>query len=283
MEIQWYPGHMAKAKRLLREQLKLVDVVLEIRDARIPLSSSNPDLDELLGTKKRLIILNKADLANRQITQEWINYFAERGLTAVALTASPAGVKGLPRIVEELIVEKKRLRSVKGMAPRPARAMVVGIPNVGKSSLINSVVRRGSAKTGNKPGVTKGNQWIRIKAGLDFLDTPGILWPKFTAPETGFLLAVTGAIRQEVYDGVEVAQKLLTLLREHWPGLLADTYDVVGEGLNSHELLEALGRRWGLLMTGGMVDHDKAAVRLLQDFRKGKLGALTLEKPEFDN
>ncbi|NLL18477.1 MAG: ribosome biogenesis GTPase YlqF [Clostridia bacterium] len=279
MDIQWYPGHMAKAKRLLREQLKLVDVVLEVRDARIPVSSGNPDLAELLGNKKRIILLNKADLADGKRSQEWVNYFAGEGIKAIAITARPGDVKHLPSLIEETASETERRRRKKGMAPRPKRAMVVGIPNVGKSSLINSVIKRSSAKTGDKPGVTRGNQWVRVRPDLEFLDTPGLLWPKFSSPETGFFLAVTGAIRQEVYDPVEVAHGFVDLLVERWPGLLAQTYQVVEERQPAHEILIALGKKWGLLRAGGAVDEEKAAIRLLQDYRKGKLGSLTLEQP----
>lgn len=278
MDIQWYPGHMAKAKRLLREQLKLVDVVLEIRDARIPYSSGNPDLEKLLGTRKRLIVLNKADLADDQSSREWIEYFAAQDIRAVAVSARPNQVRHLPGLIGELAEDRERYRREKGLGGRLLRAMVVGIPNVGKSSLINSVIRRSSAKTGDKPGVTRGNQWVRVKPGLDFLDTPGLLWPKFSSPETGFFLAVTGAIKQEVYDPVEVACRFIVLLTQKWPGLLTQTYEVP-EQEESHLILTGIGQKWGFLRTGGAVDVEKAAVRLLQDYRKGKLGRLTLEKP----
>lgn len=278
MDIQWYPGHMAKAKRLLKEQLKLVDVVLEVRDARIPISSGNPDLAELLGNKKRLIVLNKADLADSKSNQAWVSYFAGTGIKAIAVTARPGKVKQLPLLIEELASDTERRRRQKGIASRPKRAMVVGIPNVGKSSLINSIIRRSSAKTGDKPGVTRGNQWVRVRPGLEFLDTPGLLWPKFSSPETGFFLAVTGAIRQEVYDPVEIAHGFLDFLVKHWPGLLAQAYQIE-ENQPAHEILVALGDKWGFLRAGGVIDEEQAAIRLLQDFRKGKLGSLTLEQP----
>lgn len=281
MDIQWYPGHMAKAKRLLREQIKLVDAVLEIRDARIPLSSGNPDLKQLLGHKKRLIVLNKADLADEQMTQEWLSFFAGQGEKAVALSARPEEVKMLPVLLRELTKEQEIKWLSRGMRPRPRRAMVVGIPNVGKSSLINSITKKSSAKTGNKPGVTRGNQWVRIRRDLELLDTPGLLWPKFASPQTGLFLALTGAIKEEVYEPLHVALNFIGLMRDRQPGLFAEVYGLTAEREQSDwDILNALGHRWGLLKAGGAVDEDKTAIRLLQEFRKGKLGNITLETPE---
>lgn len=281
MDIQWYPGHMAKAKRMLREQIKLVDVVLEIRDARIPVSSGNPDLKQLLGHKKLLIVLNKADLADEQVTQEWLAYFCGLGEKAVALSARPEEVKMLPALIRELTKEQEIKWQTRGMRPRPRRAMVVGIPNVGKSSLINSITKRSSAKTGNKPGVTRGNQWVRIRRDLELLDTPGLLWPKFDSPQTGLLLALTGAIKEEVYEPLQVALNFIGLMREKRPGLFAKAYGLtVASEQTDWDILNALGNRWGLLKAGGAVDEDKTAIRLLQEFRKGKLGKITLEVPD---
>ncbi|HHY59189.1 MAG TPA: ribosome biogenesis GTPase YlqF [Clostridia bacterium] len=281
MDIQWYPGHMAKAKRILAEQIKLVDVVLEVRDARIPASSGNPDLKKLLGNKKSLIVLNKADLAEEAATQAWLSFFAGRGEQAVALAARPEEVKALPVVIRELAREQVRKWQSQGLRSRPIRVMVVGIPNVGKSSLINGIIRRSSARTGDQPGVTRGTQWVRIRRDLELLDTPGILWPKFDSPQTGLLLAVTGAIKEDVLDPVEVAQAFLALIRERFPGLLAAIYGLVDEpSQTGWDLLQALGRRWGLLQAGGIVDEVKTARRLLQEFRKGKLGRMTLEMPD---
>lgn len=281
MNIQWYPGHMAKAKRLLREQIKLVDVVLEIRDARIPVSSGNPDLKQLLGHKKRLIVLNKADLADEQATKDWLAYFACQGEKAVALSARPEEVKIVPTLIRELTREQEIKWQSKGMRPRPRRAMVVGIPNVGKSSLINSITKKSSTKTGNKPGVTRGNQWVRIRRDLELLDTPGLLWPKFASPKTSLLLALTGAIKEEVYEPLHVALNFIGLMREKHPGFFAQAYGLTEEtDQTDWDILDALGNRWGLLKAGGAVDDDKTAVRLLQEFRKGKLGKITLETPE---
>lgn len=279
MKIQWYPGHMAKAKRLLREQLRLVDIVLEIRDARIPMSSANPELDGLLGNKKRLLILNKKDLADPVSTNMWLDYFKKENIMAIALSARPNEAKKLVPLIEKIVSEDQARRTKKGMRPRAKRAMVVGIPNVGKSSLINSIIGRSSARTGNKPGVTKGNQWVRIKPGLELLDTPGLLWPKFISPETGFFLAATGAIKEEVFDVVNVAERLLEFLEEKHPDILNKSYGDLPENLVAHELLLELGEKWGFLMSGGKVDREKAGVRFLQEFRNGKLGCLSLELP----
>lgn len=281
MDIQWYPGHMAKAKRLLREQIKLIDIVLELRDARIPFSSSNPDLEELLGGKQRIIVLNKADLAEEEGNKGWQNFFVKNEIPSIAISSHSKETNKLIKMIEQLTFEDEQKRLSKGMNPRAKRIMVVGIPNVGKSTLVNNLAGKGSAKTADKPGVTKANQWFRVRKDLELLDTPGVLWPKFTTPETGFMLALTGAIRQEVYDQVKVAKKLLELLAERRVGLLQETYSLnVPDGNpNITNQLEALGKRWGFLMPGGIVDLEKTANRLLLEFRRGKLGRFTLEYP----
>ncbi|HHW08005.1 MAG TPA: ribosome biogenesis GTPase YlqF [Clostridia bacterium] len=281
MDIQWYPGHMAKAKRLLSEQIKLVDVVLEVRDARIPISSGNPDLRQLLGNKKAMIVLNKADLAEEDATRAWLSFFTARGEKAVALAARPEEVRVLPVMIRELAEELLLKWKEKGLRSRPVRVMVVGVPNVGKSSLINSIIRRSSTRTGDRPGVTRGTQWVRIRRDLELLDTPGLLWPKFDSPETGLLLAITGAVKEEVFEAVQVAQGFISLVRQRRPGLLAGVYGLAEDaGHTDWDILYALGNRWGLLKSGGAVDEEKTARRLLQEFRKGKLGRMTLEMPE---
>lgn len=282
MDIQWYPGHMAKAKRLLREQIKLIDVILELRDARIPISSGNPDLVELLGQKQRIVVLNKADLAEQEGNKKWQDYFAKEGIPSIALSSHSKETDKLVKMIEQLTNEDDQIRIRKGMNPRAKRIMVVGIPNVGKSTLVNNLAGRKSAKIADKPGVTRGNQWFRVRKDLELLDTPGLLWPKFTNLETGFMLALTGTIKQEIFDQVKVAKKFLELILEKQPGLLTDAYGItdLDESILTINRLEALGKRWGLLKTGGIVDLEKTASRLLLEFRRGKLGRLTLEYPE---
>lgn len=273
MSIQWYPGHMAKARRLLGEQLKVVDVVVELADARLPLSSRNPILKELSGAKSRLLLLNKVDLADEEWTARWLGVL--QGEMA-ALAVSAATGQGLRRIVPEF----ERLASgqmnkliAKGIRPRSIRVMVVGIPNIGKSSLINQLAGGAKAKTGNKPGVTRGNQWIRIHEKVELLDTPGLLWPKFEDPLVGLKLAATGAVKDEVYNQEELAEWLLDWLKTHSVEALA-SYQAKGAELT----LEGIGRTRGCLVQGGTVDRLKAAQQVLRDFRQGRLGHCTLDR-----
>jgi ribosome biogenesis GTPase A len=277
--VHWYPGHMAKAKRILREQLKLVDVAVEVLDARIPTSSQNPDLDLMLGGRPRILVLNKADLAEKEETRAWLAYYRGEGKKAVAVDAvRRTGANILTRYLFQSAGRQKAGRIGHSLLSKSVRVMVVGIPNVGKSSLINCLVRRTRAKTAAQPGVTRGPQWIRIEKGLELLDTPGLLWPRFTSPETGFHLAITGAISDRVYDWGEMAAYLIRYLQEYREGLLAKQYGLENDFGQEEELLKVLARKWGFLQTGGITDTEKAALRLLQDFRQGKLGRITLEK-----
>ncbi|MDS1029928.1 ribosome biogenesis GTPase YlqF [Bacillota bacterium LX-D] len=279
MQVQWYPGHMAKAKRMLKEQLKLVDIVIEVLDARIPISSGNPDLNTLIRGKPRLIVLNKSDLADSAENKKWIKYFADSGFKTVAVNSSlREGMDQLTKAASQLAEVKMQQITAKGLRPRPVRAMVIGVPNVGKSSLINALVRKTSTKTANKPGVTKGKQWVRVLPNLELLDTPGLLWPKFDSLQVGFNLAVTGAISDQVYDLVEAAMELLEFLKNYAAKNLMEKYKLKDLNLPNYDLLEEIGRKRGLLRAGGVVEIEKTALMLLQEFRQGKLGKLTLEK-----
>jgi ribosome biogenesis GTPase A len=278
LQIQWYPGHMAKGKRNLSEQLKLVDMVIEVLDARIPYSSANPDFNQLLGKKPRLVILNKADLADPGYTKEWIRHFKTLGIEALGIDSkSQRGTAQLVKIVAKF--GESKISPKKTLLPRALRAIVVGIPNVGKSSLINSLVKKNMARTGDKPGVTKGRQWIRVLPNLELLDTPGLLWPKFESAQVGFNLAVTGAINDQVFDLTEVATKFLDLMKTDYPAKLFAKYNLTSIKEEKLELLKELGSKRGFLQYGGTVDLEKTALALLRDFRSGKLGRITLEKP----
>lgn len=280
MTIQWFPGHMAKARREVTEKLKLVDIIFELVDARIPISSSNPMLKEIIQQKPRLILLNKADIADRQLTEKWIAHYAKQGLTALAVN-SQAG-KGMNQIIKasEEVLKEKRLRDkAKGLRPRAIKAMIIGIPNVGKSTLINRLAKRNIAKTGNMPGVTKAQQWIKVGKELELLDTPGILWPKFEDPLTGLRLAATGAIKDDLLDFQEIALFLLNYLRKHYPENLQGRYRLEQLDEDPVELLNAIAKKRGFLMSGGHIDYDRSAEMLLREFRSEKLGAITLETP----
>lgn len=286
MTIQWFPGHMTRAKRQIEEKLKLIDVVFELIDARIPQSSRNPMIDEIIGVKPRLVLLNKADLADPGRTAEWTRHFQSLGHEALAIDAgSGAGVKEIPVKARGLLRAKIERQLAKGMKPRPVRALIVGIPNVGKSTLINRLAGRSAAATGDRPGVTKGQQWIRTGSELELLDTPGILWPKFEDPNAGSLLAATGAIKEEVLHVDAVACFVLQILAADYGDVLRDRYglpdlpDRLPDLPAAAEALEAIGRKRGCLAGGGQVDYEKAAGVVLRDLRSGKLGRLTLELP----
>ncbi len=287
MTIQWFPGHMTRARRQIEEKLKLIDVVFELLDARIPSSSRNPMVDEIIGEKPRLVLLNKADLADPEKTTEWSRFFREQGLAVHAIDANAgAGVKELASKVKELLKEKIDRQIAKGMKPRPIRALIVGIPNVGKSTLINRLAGRNIAVTGDRPGVTKGQQWIRFGGELELLDTPGILWPRFEDPVVGNRLAATGAIKEDILHLDEVACFVLKVLVEQYGQVLGERYgltDLPSELPDMQaavEVLESIGRRRGCIVSGGHVDYEKAATVLLRDLRSGKLGRITFEKPE---
>ena len=282
MNIQWFPGHMAKTRRLITENLKLVDVVVELKDARIPYSSTNPVLNEVLGNKPRVIALNKCDMADENMLKQWIAYYKERGITAVPVDSiKGTGIGTLKNEIKNVLKDKTKRDAEKGMKTRDPRMMVVGIPNVGKSSFINKLSGRAGAKTGDRPGVTTSKQWIRISGGYELLDTPGILWPKFEDEFVGRNLAFTGAIRDEVYDVAEVACELCSLLAHKAPAALCEKYKLNSvEGLMGHEILFNIGKKRGCLISGGDVDYDRAARILLDEFRACKLGKIVLETPE---
>ena len=284
MTIQWFPGHMAKTKRMIQEQLKLVDVVIELVDARMPISSRNPLLDQLVGDKKpRIIILNKEDLADPQRTAYWVNQFNQQsGYRAFAFNATIGKKQLISRLKEallELTKEKRERMAQKGVRKQTIRCMIVGIPNVGKSTFINILVGKKAAQTGDKPGVTRGTQWIRLDEDLELLDTPGILWPKFEDEEVGLRLAVTGAINDDVFDHDEAALKLLTFLQKRYPRQLQERFKLTEEDLAQEPLyiLEQIGRNRGCLLKGGRIDYGKVSKGILIDFRQAKIGRITLE------
>ena len=278
-QLQWFPGHMKKAQRLIEENLKLVDIVIEVLDARIPISSQNPMLKEILSDKPRLLALCKSDLADKKSTQNWIAKFAEEGITAIAVDANHGtGIKDLIAAAKSLAEDKTHKLAKHGAKPRSARAMIIGIPNVGKSSLINSLAGVNHTKIENRPGVTRAKQWIKIDNGLDLLDTPGILWPKFEDPEVAMKLAWTYAISDEIHDLELLVCKLLETLAENYVTGLKERFKLT-EPLpkNGHELLEVIGRKRGCIRKGGIVDLDKAQRLVLNEFRSGKLGRVTLD------
>ena len=280
MNFQWYPGHMTKAKRQMQEDIKLIDLIIEIVDARIPLSSRNPDIDQLGQNKFRLILMNKSDLADPTATREWTGFFQEKGYFVVALDArSKAGMKQITDTIMEACKEKIERDRKRGIKNRPVRAMVVGIPNVGKSTFINTFAGKACAKTGNKPGVTKGKQWIRLKKGVELLDTPGILWPKFENQNVGIRLALIGSIKDEILNIDELSLVLIEYLVSHYAGILTQRYEITEEG-KPVEMLEAIAKNRNCLLKGGDLDYSKAAALLIEDFRSGKLGRITLEIPE---
>ena len=282
MEIQWYPGHMAKTRRMIAEQMKLVDAVCEILDARIPLSSRNPDVGELTAGKPQLVVLNRVDLADPDATRRWAEYFRGKGLAVLEANAREG--KGTGRFagaVRELLSEKLAAYAERGQAGRTVRVMILGIPNVGKSTFINKVSGRKTAKAEDRPGVTRSKQWISVDRGLELLDTPGMLWPKFDDPAVGVRLACTGAVREEILDVEELASRLMAYLASHYPQALAERYRFQPEPEDSgYGLLEKAGRKRGFLMRGGQVDTERMARILLDEFQGGRLGRFTLELPE---
>ncbi|MCI6100643.1 MAG: ribosome biogenesis GTPase YlqF [Selenomonas sp.] len=277
--LQWFPGHMKKAQRLIEENLKLVDVVVELRDARIPAASANPMLAEIIQGKPRVIALNKSDLADPAATKAWLAYFRARGIRAVAIDANKGkGMKQLTQAAEDLARPKTEKFVKNGGRGRAARCMILGIPNVGKSSLINRLAGAARTKTANTPGLTRAKQWVKIGANLDLLDMPGILWPKFEDMEVGLKLAFTGAINDDIYDQEQVASLLLETLRRSYPERLAERFKLTGElPEKGWELLELIGRKRGCLVKGGVVDTEKAVRIVMTEFRAGKLGYVTLD------
>lgn len=278
MNIQWYPGHMTKAKRAMKEDIKLIDLIIELVDARTPLASRNPDIDELGKGKARIILLNKSDLASERLNEAWSRWFQDKGYFVLKVNSrSGAGLKQINGVVQEACKEKIERDKRRGILNRPVRAMVVGIPNVGKSTFINSFAGKACAKTGNKPGVTKGNQWIRLNKTLELLDTPGILWPRFEDQTVGLRLAFIGSINDQILNRDELATELLRFLITNYPDALKERYQI--DGGDAPWALEQIAKVRGCLMKGGEPDLAKAAGMLLDDFRSGKLGRITLEFP----
>lgn len=279
MILQWYPGHMTKARRQMQEDLKLIDLIIELVDARIPLSSRNPDIDELGKNKSRLILLNKSDLADEKYNEQWTTYFQKKGFFVLKVNSkSGAGLKAIQGVIQEACKEKIERDRRRGIKNRPIRAMVVGIPNVGKSTFINSYAGKACTKTGNKPGVTKGKQWIRLNKNLELLDTPGILWPKFENQEVGKRLAYIGSIKDEILNLEELSLELLSYIRTNYPGLLNQRYGISEEG-TPLSLLEEIAQNRKCLVRGQELDYGKAAGILMEEFRNGKIGRITLEYP----
>jgi len=277
MNIQWYPGHMTKAKRMMEENIKLIDLVIELLDARIPVSSKNPDIDDLAKGKARLVILNKSDLSDDNANKEWISYYKEKGINAIAINSR---TRGFQKQVSDAILkscEEKIQRDLKrGIKNKPIRAMIVGIPNVGKSTFINTLSGKAAAKTGNKPGVTKGKQWIKITNNIEFLDTPGILWPKFDDELIGEHIAFIGSVNEEIIDLEELSLRLIATLKEQKPGILNDRYSVL-EDESDYEILKGIALNRNCLIKGGQADTKRAAKLFLDDFKDGRLGRITLE------
>ena len=280
MHFQWYPGHMTKAKRMMQENIKLIDLVIELVDARIPVSSRNPDIDELGKNKARLILLNKADLAEDRWNDAWMEYFREKGFSVVKVNSKKGGgIKSIQGVIQEACKEKIERDRKRGILNRPVRAMVVGIPNVGKSTFINALAGKSCTKTGNKPGVTKGKQWIRLNKNVELLDTPGILWPKFEDQNVGLKLAFIGYIKDEILQTEELAMELIKFMNQHYPGVLEEKYEVKAEP-DTYAMLSMIAESRHCLLKGNELDTGKAAALLLDDFRSGRLGRLTLEYPQ---
>lgn len=280
MNIQWYPGHMTKARRMMQEDIKLIDIVIELVDARIPLSSKNPDIDSLSGQKSRMILLNKYDLADPEHTADWERWFKGQGFYVYKLDARKGGqMKTITNIIQEACKEKIERDRKRGIINRPVRAMIVGIPNVGKSTFINTYAGKACTKTGNKPGVTKGKQWIRLNKNVELLDTPGILWPKFDDPAVGERLALIGSIKDEILNISELSIRLIDFLKEFYSGILAERY-AVDENCDKIAILEKIAEARNCRQKGNVLDLDKASKLLIDDFRSGKLGRLTLEFPQ---
>ena len=280
MHFQWYPGHMTKAKRMMQENIKLIDLVIELVDARVPISSRNPDIDELGKNKARLILLNKSDLAEDKWNDAWSEYFREKGFSVVKVNSKKGGgIKSINGVIQEACKEKIERDRKRGILNRPVRAMVVGIPNVGKSTFINALAGKACAKTGNKPGVTKGKQWIRLNKNVELLDTPGILWPRFEDQAVGLKLAFIGSIKDEILQTEELAAELVKFMNENYPGVLENKYNVE-EDTDPYGMPEKIAESRHCLVRGNELDTEKASVLLMDDFRNGRLGKLTLEYPD---
>ncbi|OAA82758.1 ribosome biogenesis GTPase YlqF [Clostridium ljungdahlii] len=280
MDINWFPGHMAKTKREMKQNLKLVDAVIEIRDARIIRSSKNPEVDDICGSKPRIILLNKNDLSEDSVTKKWIKYLSNKNIKALAVNSNTGqGIKGIKPLLNELLKEKHDRMKNKGISSITDRVMVVGIPNVGKSSFINKMAKNSIAKTGDKPGVTRSKQWIKTKLGIELMDTPGILWPKLESQETQLHLAFTGAIKDEIMDIEELALSLLKDLCERYPKRLMDRYKLSELSEDPLVNMDNIARKRGAIVSGGKIDYNRVSVIILDEFRGGKLGPISLEDP----
>lgn len=280
MAINWFPGHMKKTQREIKDNLKLVDAVIEIRDARIPRSSANPDIEKLVGNKPRLILLNKSDLTESRVTKEWMKYLTKENVSAIEVNClKGSGLQKIKPALNELLKEKHDRLKNKGLKKIITRVMVVGIPNVGKSTFINKMARNNIAKTGDRPGVTKNKQWIKTSMDIELLDTPGVLWPKFQDDETALNLAFTGAIKDEIMDIEELAYKLVERLQEFYPEKLMERYKIDTVFENPLETLDAIAIKRGAIMKGREIDYNRIAVILLDEFRGGKIGNISLERP----
>lgn len=278
MQFQWYPGHMTKAKRAMQEDIKLIDVIIELVDARIPYSSKNPDIDQLANGKSRILLMNKFDLADPSVTEEWITYYEDRNYYVAKVNSKNGkGVKAVQNLIQEACREKIERDRKRGILNRPVRAMIVGIPNVGKSTFINSFAGKACTKTGNKPGVTKGKQWIRLNKQVELLDTPGILWPKFEDQTVGLHLAYIGSIKDELYNIYELSVLLSKYLSDAYPQAIPDFYQITGGDAEAQ--LAQIAERRGCLKGGGEYDLDKSAKYLVDDFRSGRMGKISLERP----
>lgn len=279
MQFQWYPGHMTKAKRAMQEDIKLIDVIIELVDSRVPFSSKNPDIDTLANGKSRILLMNKYDLADKAVSDKWTKCYEEKGyFVATVNSKNGRGVKAVNDVIQKACKEKIERDRKRGILNRPIRAMIVGIPNVGKSTFINSFAGKACAKTGNKPGVTKGKQWIRLNKNVELLDTPGILWPKFEDQQVGLNLAFIGSIKDELYNIYELSLLLLDYLIKNYPDAVADFYEIENSDSNN-ELLERIAIKRGCIKSGAEYDLDKAAKCLVDDFRNGRIGKISLEIP----
>ena len=280
--VQWFPGHMAKTRRLIKESLPFVDLVTEIVDARIPLSSSNPELAEMIGSKPRIVLLNKCDVADEKTTAKWVEYYKKNGMYALPVDCrSGKGLNAYLPLVREVLKDKIQRNTDKGMVGKPLRVMVVGIPNTGKSSFINKMAGRNRAKVADKPGVTRSNSWFAVGNGVELLDTPGVLWPKFEDKEVGNKLAFIGSVKDEILDSETLAVRLINVLRNGYSDRLTERFKITGfDDKEDYEILEMIGRKRGMLISGGEIDYERASVMLLDEYRGGKLGRLSLEFPE---
>ena len=280
--VQWFPGHMAKTRRLIKESLPFVDLVTEIVDARIPLSSSNPELAEMIGSKPRIVLLNKCDVADEKTTAKWVEYYKKNGMYALPVDCrSGKGLNAYLPLVREVLKDKIQRNTDKGMVGKPLRVMVVGIPNTGKSSFINKMAGRNRAKVADKPGVTRSNSWLAVGNGVELLDTPRVSWPKFEDKEVGNKLAFIGSVKDEILDSETLAVRLINVLRNGYSDRLTERFKITGfDDKEDYEILEMIGRKRGMLISGGEIDYERASVMLLDEYRGGKLGRLSLEFPE---